>query len=384
MRLPLIILASTLAFTACNKSENHIKPRPYIVDEKKAEPVIIEEQKAVEEKAESAPAPLVLGHAKGQSVLHDKLLNRLINNHLEKKSLKLADDTLKMEDEYSFKDKSNKLTLIESSDYNVKSKQLARVVISYTDQVMVFFLKPGLKINSLKEILGLKEEPAKALVQLGSKEGELKAGHAVYFVSTDRKEVFDYDRAIYNETFHYGKFSDGLNLRLNSNQLVEAYVNYDYKVQTAERTVFSKQGTCGRSVNNCSPCKWIRPVPSSVMLSEQPATVEALGMQVRINDVLLTIPEWKLTVKENQLLKLFLSAPENYTQSSYTAHFSFSENSIQRSTVLEPGSAEGNSCSSLYIEILRPVLETFKTKTYATLKLVVWGHGDVMNDLKLD
>ena len=380
MRLPLIILASTLAFTACNKSENHIKPRPYIAEEKV---VVTAIEKKEESKPAVAPVPLTIAHAQGQSILREKLMLKMINDHLEKKAVKNENIAIAPTEEFALKNKEQGLTSIERGEYLDKSKKQARVVLSYSDQVMVFFVDPGLKLKTLREFLVLKEEPQKTLVMLGAKDGETVAGKAVYFLSTDKKEILNHDISVYNETFHYGKFSESLNLRLNANQKIEAFISYDYLVQTTDRKIFSLQGTCGRHANNCPPCKWIRPVPSQTMIREQPNSIEALGMQVRVNDTLLTTQELKLSVGADNVLRMPLTGPTNLSQSSYTVHFSFAGGLVQRTTVMEPRSEEG-ACSSVFQEMLRPVVENFQTKTYATLKLLVWGHGDVMNDFKLE
>lgn len=389
MRLTLIILA--LVITACNKSENHIPPRPYTVENKVEVPVIEKkeepkpvEQKPVEQKPVkevSAPAPLIIAHAQGQSILREKLMQKLINEHLEKKSIKNEIVSITPEEEFTLKNKAQGLTNIERGEYLEKSKKQARVVLSYSDQVMVFFVDPGLKLKSLREFLTLKEEPQKTLMMLGAKEGETFAGKAVYFLSADKKEILNYDLSVYSETFHYGRFSESLNLRLNRNQKAEAFIAYEYYVQALETKDFSQTVRCSRE-RDCH-CKWSRPIPTEKMVKESATSIESLGMQVRVNDVGLSVPEWKLVVTaDNMILKMPLSAPIDSQQSSYIVHFSFAEMIVKKSTVVS--AVNSVQCVGMPITFYQPIIETLKTKTYATLKLVVWGHGDLLNDLKLE
>ena len=119
------------------------------------------------------------------------------------------------------------------------------------------------------------------------------------------------------------------------------------------------------------------------MVKESATSIESLGMQVRVNDVGLSVPEWKLVVTaDNMILKMPLSAPIDSQQSSYIVHFSFAEMIVKKSTVVS--AVNSVQCVGMPITFYQPIIETLKTKTYATLKLVVWGHGDLLNDLKLE
>lgn len=362
MRFSLIVLI--LAITAC-KSENQIKPRPW-----SAPAETKSELPARVEVPELGQPDYKVFHDEGQSVLREKLMTKLINKHLEKKSEKTSDVSIKWDEELKLKNNESELSAFETEEYSQKSFTHARIVISLPKQILVYFAKPGLV---LKDLLSDK----KGNLQLLTTEEKSAAGKVYYAISVSKEELLNYDNKTFVQSLDNGSFSESMHLKLRKGQEVTARINFNYYVENALLKTFVAPGVrCYKG--NCTYCNFSREVPGNSLVKKNNASLEEIGLTVSAGGMNYPLSIFKPLMTAADQVELNLTDVLSGEAKTYDLVLSLNIRTLTQKMEVQSLGFQCGEDREMYSEISQ-----FKTKADAKVTLIIKGHGDLLNDIAL-
>ncbi len=369
----LILLLALTSLAAC-RSENKILGRPYVA------PTAEKEEKNVEtnKKLQVSTKPFqVVAFEKGQSVLRSKLMSQLINQHLTIKAEVISEVVIKMNDELTLTNKSQVLTDYEQKEYFEKSTQAARVIVAFNDHLEVYFVPAGLVQGQLSELLSLKAEQNNKLILINETKELTSTGKAYYFVSTNKKELLDFDKVYFTRTEEYSTFSNSLHLKLNKNQKVQGTLSYNYYVENSVLKEFTASRVRCLN-NNCGPCRYTREVPGASWIPLANASTEHIGLSISANGMIYPLSVFGINANGDNQLNLNFKDVISSDVKTYDLVISLINRPVQKKMDVQFLGYQCGEDRDLYSEIA-----IFKTKADARLVLTISGHGDLLNDMTL-
>ncbi len=351
----MLSLVSLSVLTGC-KSDNQILGRPFIIKD---------------ELQISTKPYKVITFENGQSVLRSKLMAQLVHLHLIKKAEITSEVVIKMNDELALQHKFQGLSEYEQEEYFKKSMQAARVVVAFTNHLEVYFVPAGLAQNQLFNLLDLKAEQGHKLIFVNETKDLTNAGKVFYIISTNKKELIDFDNTSFFKVEEYPEFSNSMHLRLNKNQKTKAVLSFNHYV---ENTVLKDFHPLGHGL-----CRFKGEVPGAGWTQSENATAEDIGLSISANGMNYSLAIFGVQSSGANQLNLAFKDVVSSDANTYDLVISLNIKPVQRK--MYPLFIKTQMCESYrerYSEIA-----TFQTKADAKLTLTISGHGDLLNDMAL-
>lgn len=370
--MPLLLLTLLIAFTGCKKTNNEIVGTHFTKTEDPAFVAAVEKQALTN--FDKRPL-LIIPHQIEESKLRNKLIEQFINRELKTKNNTEIDPI----DELQFSGSVIK-DQFDIQDFQIKSKQLARVYVSYAGNFYAYLVPANLPIEKLTDRLEINSEEGRELILLSSPEGVTKAGQAIYFLSVNHEDLMAHDRLSYSEQFKVDTKSATHQLKLRHGQKATFNFEVNYFVQTLFAQQFNglsrKCSPEEREAGSCDACIFYREVPSSSFKVVKPVSHNELGLEIFLANQIIASKDYDVKFSDTGVevkfdVSKFTNEAEvdlkfNFnpgTQSAITRDYNFTER-----------------CQS---KIPNARTDLLQTKVLSSFSVKIYGRGSLLKNIKL-
>lgn len=257
--MPYLLLLISLMLVSCKKENLH-----------KTNPVIMPaEQRSY----------LSHSHEIGDSQFRNKLLNQLVE---QKFPTDKTDSVVKNYDELE----GMNLTKDDLKTYMEKERLMAKLVVSYTDRLDVYFLPRGVALSNIASQLGLKAEAGRVLKWMSTADKTVE-GQSLYLINVNHEDLMENDKKVYQEVYNYQDFNEKKGFVLADGREAEISLKHlFYKEQVVSQEFNGRVVKCTRDLMEagmCGQCKYKRHIPSGSFGHVEDVSLDEVGFRMMIN-----------------------------------------------------------------------------------------------------
>lgn len=319
---------------------------------------------------------LVIPHGEKGSIIRPKLLNKIVESQFPNENNK-SNHIIQIHDEL----KNIELSEEDLKDYEIKEKILTKVVVSYSDKEVVYFVKERILVQNLISTLHLNSEDNRKLKLVSTPYTQSFIGASFYIVSVNHEDLMKNDQDFYSEELKIENFQEKINVGNHKSIFVK--INYDFKVQSLTPVVYTapnircskdsrEDGSCGVG------CSYTVNLPVDNFIKGTPVNLQDLGVEIRLNENLVKMDQFSIHNSKDGFFEIKLNTLElgaqvgefqilKYSSPIYNnvgSHYNFS-----------------NNCHSND----RSKVSTFSQHTRVNLDILVlaFGRGEKLSEIKL-
>lgn len=352
--MPIFILLFTLLLSSCKTKNNSLST----------------EQKSISESTVS----LSIADPDGQSLIRHKLLNIIVQNSLQKPLLS-NDHAIAKGDELIVGDKKSTMSFGEERDFSQNEKWLSKVVVSFHDRLEIYFVKDGLYVSKLPELLGLHAGAERVFRWVDVPLSKTSKGHTYYLVSLNREDLMENDSQFFQEEINLSEGHSGKVFHILKRQKVEVMVDYEYSVQAGAIQEFSGRfiTRCTRDMMDtglCGPCYYKRLMPGGAYEKSEVKDLNQLGFAISINENQFPLSSLSASKGPSNQFQFSLKRDEAFDLEIKPGNSS-SEERTSRNSEMPAGCKSGHNANT----------ELFASKSIFKIKIKVLGRGEALHSL---
>jgi hypothetical protein len=313
-------------------------------------------------------------HDEGKSKFRSNLLNSIVAETFPSEQISIE---FKYHDELD----SNPVNTRELEVYKSKEQVMAKVVVSFTNRIEIFFMPEGVLVTSIAEKLLLQPDTDHSFKLLPTDYIKTTKGKTFYLVSVNHEDLMTNDQKFFQHPRVLAENFTAENIKLDGSKRFEFTVKYSFYTQQLTLQDFTKK-IGSRMVKGCNEdgscityCTYKLPVPSSEFAKVSNATLSELGFGMKINGKVF--PLESLNVQQTSDNSFKFSIVENEATIGESG-LQIINSPLPSSKVATSGQQYGGntSCS---------INETANVGHRAefNVALTEWGRGEELRKIKL-